>query len=606
MLMQTHEARLAALRQELKRRELDGFIIPISDEHMSEYVGAYAQRLAWLTGFGGSAGSVVVLADAIDGTGAAIFVDGRYTVQVRDQVDEKLFEYRSVPKDTIGGWLADHAPEGAKIGYDAWLHTAKWVDLVGEKVARAGVTLVPTQGNPIDAIWQDRPEPSNAPATVHGDDVAGQGSAEKRGQIAEWLQAEGLDAAVVSALDSIAWLLNIRGTDVERTPVALSYLLARADGTAQLFIAPEKVTPELTQHLGNAVSIRPRGEFANALGAMQGQKVSVDPDYGVAAIAQLLKDGGAQVSFRRDPTILPKAIKNPVEQQGHRDAQARDGAAVARFLHWLEREAPGGNVDELTAAAQLRAFREEHGDLRDLSFDTISAAGPHAALPHYRVDDGSNITIPPSSIYLVDSGGQYQDGTTDITRTVWVGPGEPSQEMRDRNTRVLKGHIAIARAVFPQGTAGSQLDAFARQYLWAAGVDYAHGTGHGVGSFLSVHEGPQRIAKSAGGQAGTDQELMAGMILSNEPGYYKQGHFGIRIENLVLVERREIAGAEGDYLGFETLTFVPIDRRLVDTDMLNPEEVEWWNAYHTRVLDILSPQLVGDDLAWLEGQCAPI
>ena len=605
MLMQTHEARLAALRQELKRRGLDGFIIPISDEHMSEYVGAYAQRLAWLTGFGGSAGSVVVLADS-----AAIFVDGRYTVQVRDQVDEKLFEYRSVPKDTIGGWLAEHAPKGAKIGYDAWLHTAKWVELVGDKMARAEITLVPTDGNPIDAIWQDRPAPSNAPAMVHGDDVAGQNSAEKRAAIAEWLQAEGLDAAVVSALDSIAWLLNIRGTDVERTPVALSYLVAKADGTAQLFIAPEKVTPELAQHLGNAVSIRPRDEFANALGDMQGQKVSVDPDYGVAAIAQLLKDGGAQVSFHRDPTILPKAIKNPVEQQGHRDAQARDGAAVTRFLHWLDREAPGGTVDELTAAAQLRAFREEHGDLRDLSFDTISAAGPHAALPHYRVDDGSNITIPPSSIYLVDSGGQYQDGTTDITRTVWVGTpdgtSEPSQEMRDRNTRVLKGHIAIARAVFPQGTAGSQLDAFARQYLWAAGVDYAHGTGHGVGSFLSVHEGPQRIAKSAGGQAGTDQELMAGMILSNEPGYYKQGHFGIRIENLVLVERRAIAGAEGDYLGFETLTFVPIDRRLVDTDMLTPEEVEWWNAYHARVLEILAPQLSGDDLAWLEGQCAPL
>ncbi len=601
MLMQTHEARLAALRQQLKAQDLDGFVIPISDEHMSEYVGAYAQRLAWLTGFGGSAGSVAVLADK-----AAIFVDGRYTVQVREQVDEKLFEYRSVPKDTIGGWLADNAKQGARIAYDPWLHTRKWVEMAQGKLARTGISLVPAETNPIDAVWQDRPAPSAAPAMIHGRELAGQSSSEKRAAIADQLKQDGLDAAVISALDSIAWLLNIRGSDVDHTPVALSYLVARADGTAEFFIAPEKVTPELAQHLGNAVTIRDRAEFAPALGALKGKRVSVDPDYGVAAIAQLLEEAGAEVSFARDPAILPKAIKNPVEQQGHRDAQARDGAAVARFLHWIDREAPSGKVDELAAAAKLREFREAHGDVRDLSFDTITAAGPHAALPHYRADEDSNLTIPPNSIYLVDSGGQYVDGTTDITRTVWVGPGEPTAEMRDRYTRVLKGHIAIDRAVFPQGTAGSQLDAFARQFLWQAGVDYAHGTGHGVGSFLSVHEGPQRIAKSAGGQAGTDQELFAGMILSNEPGYYKQGHFGIRIENLVLVEPRAIDGAEGDFLGFETLTFVPIDRRLVDRNMLTPEEIAWWDDYHRKVFEILSPQLKGDDLAWLERECAPL
>ncbi len=601
MLMQTHEARLAALRQELKSRGLDGFVVPISDEHMSEYVGAYAQRLQWLTGFGGSAGSAAVLLAK-----AAIFVDGRYTVQVREQVDEKLFEYRSVPKETMGAWLAENAGRGARIGYDPWLHSRQWVSVTQQHLNGAEVQLVAVDTNPIDAVWQDQPEPSTAVAIIHDDGLAGRSSSDKRAELADWLKASGHDAAVVSALDSVAWLLNIRGADVSHTPVALSYVVAHADGTAELFIAPEKVTPELVQHLGNAVMIRPRESFAGALGAFAGKRVAVDPDFGVAAIAQLLESGGARISLVRDPTILPRAIKNRVEQQGQRDAQARDGAAVARFLRWIEENAPSGEVDELAAAGQLRAFREALGNLRDLSFDTISAAGPHAALPHYKVDEDSNIPIPPSSIYLVDSGGQYPAGTTDITRTVWVGPGMPSAEMKDRYTRVLKGHIQIARAVFPQGTSGGQIDAFARQYLWEAGVDYAHGTGHGVGSFLSVHEGPQRIAKPSGGQAGTGQELFAGMILSNEPGYYKQGHFGIRIENLVLVEKREIDGAEGDYLGFETLTYVPIDRTLVEKALLTDAEIGWWNDYHARVHAILAPQLEGDDLAWLERNCAPL
>ncbi len=601
MLMQTHKARLAALRKELKRRGLDGFIVPISDEHMSEYVGTYAQRLQWLTGFGGSAGSAVVMQDQ-----AAIFVDGRYTVQVRDQVDEKLFKYRSVPKDTIGGWIGEQAQQGARIGYDPWLHSRQWAQATAKAAAKAGAELVAVDSSPIDAVWQDQPEPSPAPAIVHDTALAGRSSSEKRAEIADWLKREGHDAAVISALDSVAWLLNIRGADVSHTPVALSYVIAHADGTAELFIASEKVAPELAQHLGNAVSVRERRSFASALGAMKGKSVAVDPNYGVDAIAQLLEAGGATVSFERDPTILPRAIKNSVEQQGQRDAQARDGAAVARFLRWIEETAPSGEVDELAASAKLREFREELGNLRDLSFDTISAAGPHAALPHYKVDEDSNIPIPPSSIYLVDSGGQYPSGTTDITRTVWVGPGEPTAEMKDRYTRVLKGHIQIARAVFPQATSGGQLDGFARQYLWEAGVDYAHGTGHGVGSFLSVHEGPQRIAKPSGGQAGTEQELFAGMILSNEPGYYKQGHFGIRIENLVLVEKRTIDGAEGDYLGFETLTFAPIDRTLVEKSLLTESEIAWWGDYHARVRAILAPQLEGEDLAWLERHCAPL
>jgi Xaa-Pro aminopeptidase len=568
---------------------------------MSEYVGDYAKRLAWLTGFGGSAGTAVVLKDK-----AAIFVDGRYTVQVREQVDEKLFEYQSVPQTSPAEWLAANAPEGAKVGFDPWLHSKGWADAAAKALASRRGELIAVDENPVDAVWADRPAPSPAPAVVQSDEFAGRASADKRAEVADWLKREGYDAAVVSALDSVAWLLNIRGADVERTPVALSYVIAHADGTAELFIGEDKVTPELTQHLGNAITIRPRTAFEAALAGLKGQTVAVDPNYGVAAIFHALEGAGARPVAVRDPTILPRAVKNPVEQQGQRDAQARDGAAIARYLHWLSIEGPKGGLDELSAAAKLREFRDASDILRDLSFDTISAAGPHAALPHYRVDEDSNIPIQPSSIYLCDSGGQYLDGTTDITRTVWIGPGEPSAEQKDRNTRVLKGHIAIARAVFPQGTVGGQLDAFARQFLWAAGVDYAHGTGHGVGSFLSVHEGPQRIAKITGAQAGSDQELLPGMILSNEPGYYKEGAYGIRIENLVLVEKRAIEGQEGDYLGFETLTFAPLDKALVEVSLLTREERDWWNAYHADVHRILAPQLDGAALAWLEEACRPL
>jgi Xaa-Pro aminopeptidase len=601
MLMNVHQTRLEDLRKELKRRELDGFVVPISDEHMSEYVGAYAQRLAWLTGFGGSAGSAVVLADE-----AAVFVDGRYTLQVREQVDGKLFAYESTLTTSIPAWLTEHAPAGARIGFDPWLHGKPWVEACSAALAAKGAVMVPTQGNPIDAVWNDRPAPSLAPAVVQSNQFAGQSSEAKRSAVAEWLSAKGLDAAVVSALDGVAWLLNLRGQDVERTPVALSFVLAHADGTADLFIAEEKVTPELRAHLGNAVTIRSREQFVPQLQALAGKKVAVDPERSVAAVFSALEGAGATVLAMTDPTVLPKAVKNPVEQAGQRAAQARDGAAIARFLHWLSIEAQKGELDELSAAARLRAFREDTGLLRDLSFDTISAAGAHAASPHYKVDEESNIPITPNSIYLVDSGGQYLDGTTDITRTVWVGPGLPTSEHKDRFTRVLKGHITLAQATFPKGTVGAQLDSFARMHLWHAGLDYAHGTGHGVGSFLSVHEGPQRIAKSAGGQAGTGQELLAGMILSNEPGYYKSGEYGIRIENLVLVEQRQIAGMEGEYFGFETLTFAPIDAALVEQSLLTRDELGWWNLYHAQVEAILAPQLDGAALDWLKAACAPL
>ena len=599
--MSTYEARLGALRAQLKKDQLDGFVVPICDEHMSEYVGDYAQRLGWLTGFGGSAGSAVVLSEE-----AAIFTDGRYTLQVREQVDGQNWQYVGVPQTSISDWLKEHAPAGARIGYDPWVHTKGWVESASRALKAKGAELVAVKSNPIDAVWADQPEKSDAKLMVHEDRYAGQNSAEKRAAVAEWLADNGVDSTVISALDSVAWLLNVRGSDVSNTPVALSFVLAHADGTADLFVAPEKVDEAVQAHLGNAVRLRTPEEFVPALKAMNGKRIAVDPDRAVAAIFGALKDGGATIVEARDPTILPKAIKNPVEQDGHRAAQARDGAALSRYLHWLAQEAHKGELTELSAAAQLRAFREATGMLKDLSFDTISAAGPNGASPHYKVDEKSNRRIDPNSIYLVDSGGQYLDGTTDVTRTIWVGPGEPTAEMKDRYTRVLKGHIALALAVFPEGTRGAQLDTLARAALWQAGVDYAHGTGHGVGSFLAVHEGPQRIGKFSGGQAGTDEPLQAGMILSNEPGYYKQGEYGIRIENLILVEEREIACAEGRYFGFETLTFAPIDKALVDTSLLTRDELRWWDDYHAKVLEIVAPQLDGDALAWVTEACSPL
>ena len=597
--MSTYEDRLNALREQLKSDRLDGFVVPICDEHMSEYVGDYAQRLGWLTGFGGSAGTAVVLSGE-----AAIFTDGRYTIQVREQVDGKHWQYVGVPETSISDWLRDHAPARARIGYDPWIHTKGWAEAAAKALRHQGAELVAVDRNPVDAVWAERPAPSMAKIVPLGDQYSGQSSAEKRAAVADWLVERKLDAAIVSALDSVAWTFNIRGDDVSHTPVALSFATLGADGTADLYVEPEKVDDAVRQHLGNAVRIHPRSAFAPALEAMTGKRIAVDPDRAVAAIFDRLKAGGAQIVELRDPTILPKAVKNRIEQAGHRAAQKRDGAALARFLHWLELEAPKGTQTELSAAAKLKDFRAATGKLRDLSFDTISGAGPNGALCHYKVDETTNRRIDPSSIYLVDSGGQYLDGTTDVTRTVWIGPGESSAEMKDRFTRVLKGHIALATATFPEGTRGAQLDTLARMHLWAAGVDYAHGTGHGVGAFLAVHEGPQRIGKFAGGQAGTDEPLLPGMFLSNEPGYYKAGEFGIRIENLVLVEAREIPGAEGRYFGFETLTFAPIDRALVDTAIMTRDELRWWDTYHAQVLAIIGPQLDGDAKAWLEKACA--
>ena len=597
--MSSYADRLAALREQLKADRLDGFVVPLTDEHMSEYVGSYAQRLAWLTGFEGSAGTAVVLPQE-----AAIFTDGRYTLQVRSQVSADQWSYQSVPETSAADWLSEHAPDGARIGYDPWLHSRDWVRRAGESLKAKGAELVAVQRNPIDEIWKDRPEASKAQLIVQPDEYAGRNSAEKRHDIADWLTKHKADAAVLSALDSIAWTFNVRGQDVSRTPVALAYAIVNADGTADLFVAGEKVGPEVRQHLGNGVRLHERDQFEGALTEFKGKTVAVDPERAVAAIFNGLEKAGAQIIALRDPTVLPRAIKNEAEIAGQKAAQVRDGAAISKFLRWVETEAPSGQVDELTASDHLEALRRENPELRDLSFDTISGAGPNGAIVHYRSSEKTNRKLEPGSLYLVDSGGQYVDGTTDITRTVPIG--EPTDEMRDRFTRVLKGHIAIARAIFPKGTRGGQLDSFARRPIWEAGLDYAHGTGHGVGSFLSVHEGPQRIAAAWSTQAGGDEPLQPGMILSNEPGYYKTGEYGIRIENLVLVVEKQVAGAEKEMLGFETLTFAPIERRLIVREMLSPQELAWLNDYHAEVLKRIGPSLSDDDLAWLEAACAPL
>ena len=587
--MSPYEERLKALRTELAHRNLGGFIVPQADEHLSEYIGAYAQRLAWLTGFRGSAGSAVVLA-----TRAAIFIDGRYTSQVREQVSSDHWSYESsAPQTGVAAWLGEHVPERARIGYDPWLHTNRWTAMVRASLAQRNAQLVAVDTNPVDAVWDGRPKPSDATLTVYPDELAGKSSTAKRKELADCLVAEKADAVVLSALDSIAWTFNIRGRDITHTPVALAYALVHVDATADLFVAPEKLTDAVSQHLGTSVRVHPRRVFAAHLATLSKKKVAVDPERTVAAIFAALEAADTVVVEARDPAVLLKAIKSAAEIAGHKAAQLRDGAALCGFLHWLAREAPKGGLDEMMAARTLREFREETGCLRDLSFATISAAGASAALPHYQPTDGNQRPIETNQIYLVDSGGQYVDGTTDVTRTVIVGT--PTAEMKDRFTRVLKGHIALATAVFPVGTRGYQLDTLARRYLWDAGLDYRHGTGHGVGAYLCVHEGPQLINSTMR----ADEPLLPGMILSNEPGYYKAGDYGIRIENLILVVERGIAGAEHKMLGFETLTFAPIDRALIEMSLLTQKERIWIDAYHADVMRLIGPLLKKPAMDWL-------
>jgi len=580
--------RLAALRAELKRRGLDGFVIPHSDAQQNEYLPPHAERLAWLTAFTGSAGAAVVLKDK-----AAIFVDGRYTLQVKNQTDTRLFEPRDLVAEGPQGWIPDNLPRGAKLGYDPWLHTQHGVMHLKAAVEKAGGTLVAVESNPIDAVWSDQPAPPITPAKPHAFNLAGEQSEAKRLRLGDGLKKAGAEAAVITLADSVCWLLNIRGHDVPHTPFTLAFAILHEDGGADLFLDPAKRNPELMAHLGNSVQVHAPSEFAAALDAMKGKNVLVDPSTAASAIFDRLTKAGAKIRQGNDPCQLPKACKNSLEIEGMRKAHIRDGAALARYLAWFESNAAGGELTEIQAAETLEGYRRATGVLSDVSFDTISGAGSNGAIVHYRVTRSTNRTIRPGEMFLLDSGAQYPDGTTDVTRTIIVGEATP--EMRDRFTRVLKGHIALATARFPEGTIGMQLDSFARRPLWEAGLDYDHGTGHGVGSYLSVHEGPQNISKKPVMQA-----LKPGMVCSNEPGFYKTGAFGIRIENLVVVTEPEDLGGERKMMGFETITLVPIDLNLVDSSLLTDAERGWLNLYHARVRDTIAPLVDEDVRKWLD------
>ncbi|HXI99806.1 MAG TPA: aminopeptidase P family protein [Micropepsaceae bacterium] len=583
--------RLAALRAELAARGVDGFLIPRADEHQGEYVPKRAERLAWLTGFTGSAGLAAVLMEK-----AAVFVDGRYTLQVRNQTDTGLFETLDLMNDGPVNWLEANLTKGARLGYDPWLHTQANVERLKQAAERAGAQLVALDSNPLDAVWPDQPEPPRARAVPHPIELAGETSQSKRARLAEDLKKRGADAAVLTLPDSVCWLLNIRGADVPHTPFALAFAILNADATVDLFMDAKKSSPELVTHLGNEVRLAAPEAFGPALDALKGKTALADPVWAAAYIFQRLEKAGAKIIRASDPCQLPKACKNAAELDGTRRAHIRDGRALTRFLAWFAAEAPKGQLTEIDTVEKLESFRAATGALKDVSFDSISGAGPNGAIVHYRVTKKTNRRIEPNQLFLIDSGAQFVDGTTDVTRTVAVGT--PTPEMRDRFTRVLKGHIQLALARFPEGTTGAQLDAFARRPLWDAGLDYGHGTGHGVGSYLSVHEGPQSISSR-----GTAQALKPGMICSNEPGFYKTGEFGIRIENLVVVrEASEISGGEKKMLGFETITMAPIDLECVEPSMLTAEEKAWLNAYHATVRDAVAPAFADDAnaRAWLE------
>jgi Xaa-Pro aminopeptidase len=589
--------RVERLRRELGKEGLAGFLVPRADEHQGEYVPPRARRLAWLTGFTGSAGLAAVLTDA-----AAIFVDGRYTLQARDEVPGDVFEHHHVTETPPVEWLRPRLRPNDRLGYDPWLHTIESVERLQAACVKAGATLVPVAENLVDRIWADQPPPPRGPIVPHDQKHAGRPSPDKRREIAELLAKDAVDALVLTAPDSIAWLLNVRGSDVAHTPLPLSFAVVHRDATVDLFVDPAKLTPGLVEHLGEGVRVLPPdalGPALDRLGAAR-RTVQADPTWTAAWVVQRLASAGATVVRAPDPCLVPKACKNDVELAGARSAHEKDGIALCRFLAWLAREGPAARLTETTAAERLDVLRAEEPLFRDLSFPTISGAGPNGAIVHYRATPRTDRRIEPGMLYLVDSGAQYVDGTTDVTRTVAIGP--PTAEQRDRFTRVLRGHIALATARFPKGTTGSQLDVLARAPLWDAGLDYDHGTGHGVGSYLSVHEGPQRISK-----VGSSVALRPGMIVSNEPGYYKAGEYGIRIESLVVVVSAPAPpGGEITLYGFETLTLAPIDRTLVEPALLTPVEIAWLDAYHARVRDLVGPKVDRETAAWLAEATQPL
>ncbi|HJU32881.1 MAG TPA: aminopeptidase P family protein [Hyphomicrobiaceae bacterium] len=588
--------RVAKLRALMAKSGLDAVLVPRADEHQGEYVAPSAERLKWLTGFSGSAGLAVVGSKA-----AALFVDGRYVVQAPAQVDTGIFEVLQVPQARLDAWLVKHVKKGGTVGFDPKLHTVAMVEDLAKSLAK-GIKLKPLAANPVDRVWgRARPPAPRAPVVPHELRYAGKPAQQKIGDLQAALRKEGEDAVVLTLPDSIAWLLNIRGADVAHNPVALAFAIVPVTGKPELFIDPAKVGPEAKAHLGPIAKISAPEALERRLSVLksQGKRIRLDPGSASSWFFRKMSGGKARIVRGSDPCLLPKARKNETEIAGARDAHKRDGAAVARFLAWLDREAPGGGLDEITVSRRLEQIRSETQALKEISFDTISGAGPNGAIVHYRVTTATNRKLEQGGLYLVDSGAQYLDGTTDITRTVAIGT--PTREMRERFTLVLKGHIAIATARFPKGTRGVDLDPFARRALWEAGLDFDHGTGHGIGSYLSVHEGPQSISRRG------MVALEPGMIISNEPGYYKEGAYGIRIENLVLVnEPARVPGGDREVMGFETLTLVPIDRRLVLPELLSAMELAWLDDYHARVRDIIGPELGPSDRAWLEAATAPL
>jgi Xaa-Pro aminopeptidase len=589
------QERLADLRQELKSQNISGFIIPLADEYQGEYVPKNAQRLAWLTGFTGSAGLAIVLENK-----AAIFVDGRYTLQAGEQVDGLLYEINHLVDNPADKWLSETLNSGDILGYDPWLHTSDGVIRLQKAVEKAGAKYTPLGSNPIDAVWANQPPPPLTPATLQDLELTGRSSADKRQEISALLKNNGLTACVLTAPDSIAWLANIRGGDVPYTPFSLGFAIIYADTHLDIYSDPRKFSTNLIAEIEEGISVNSREEFLPTLQGLGGEKakIGIDPSTAADILSQTLKSSGAQLQRFVDPCQLPKARKNAAELDGMRQAHLRDAVALTRFLAWLDENAESGNLTEMSVADQLEKYRREGDKIQGLSFPTISGAGPNGAIVHYRVTTESDRKLDQNSLYLVDSGAQYFDGTTDVTRTIAIGT--PSAEMKDRFTRVLKGHIALASAVFPAGTSGSQLDVLARAPLWQIGLDYDHGTGHGVGSYLGVHEGPHRISKMPNRIA-----LEPGMVVSNEPGYYKTGEYGIRIENLVAVipaprQNSKLASDKRPLLCFETLTLAPIDLSLVVQDLLNEQEIEWLNNYHQKVETALQPLLDAKTQKWLE------
>ena len=592
--------RMAQLREAMREANVDAFLVPRADEHQGEYVPPRAERLKWLTGFTGSAGMALILIDR-----AIIFVDGRYTLQASTQCDPALFEIGDLIANPPVKWLETHAEKGWRIGIDPWLHTIAEVRKLNKAARVRGATVVHVDGNPVDRVWKDQPAPPLGQVEIQPDSLAGQPAAEKLATLASAIQKAAASHCVLTDPSSLAWAFNIRGSDVAHTPLALGFAILAANGGHRIFLDPAKLTPDSRAHLESHATLSAPGELTESLAtlAANGARIGLDPALAADRLRAVVEEAGGEVVEMADPAQLPRATKNAVEIAGARRAHLRDGVAVTRFLHWLDMQAPG-SVDEIGAATRLERARMEAGEafqepLREISFDTISGAGPNGAIIHYRVTTASNRTLAAGELYLVDSGGQYRDGTTDITRTVAIGT--PSTEMRQRYTTVLKGLIAISTLRFPAGTRGRDIDAFARRAHWQAGIDYAHGTGHGVGSFLSVHEGPQRISRMG------EQALLPGMILSNEPGYYKEGAYGIRLENLIVVEdAMPIEGGDIHMHGFETLTLAPFDRRLIDPTMLDGWEREWLDAYHARVLEALSPHFDAEERGWLAAATAPL